>query len=115
MVISMGISEMREPTFLVLTALAAGPRHGYALIADAAQVSQGRVQLRAGTLYATLDRLRDEGLVEVDHEEVVSSRLRRYHRLTPAGTAALGEAADRAQRNAEVAVRRLHEARVVAL
>jgi len=112
MVTDMGMSEMREPTFLVLTALAAGPRHGYALIADAAQVSRGRVQLRAGTLYATLDRLRDEGLVEVDHEEAVSSRLRRYYRLTPAGTAGLAEAADRVQRNAEVAVRRLREARV---
>ncbi len=98
---------MREPTFLVLTALAAGPRHGYALIADAAEVSRGRVQLRAGTLYATLDRLREQGLVEVDREEVVNSRLRRYHRLTPAGAAGLAEAADRARSNADVAVRRL--------
>lgn len=102
---------MREPTFLVLTALAVGPRHGYALISDAAQVSQGRVQLRAGTLYATLDRLREQGLVEVDREEVVNSRLRRYYRLTSAGAAGLAEAAARVQRNADVAVRRLNAAR----
>ena len=78
-------SPMREPTFLVLTALAAGPQHGYAVIEDVAKMTGGRVRLRAGTLYAALDRLRTDGLIEVDREEVVQSRLRRYYRLTGVG------------------------------
>ena len=70
---------LREPTFLVLTALAADPQHGYAVIEDVARMTGGRVRLRAGTLYAALDRLRTEGLIEVARE-VVPSRLRRYYR-----------------------------------
>ncbi|WP_246268213.1 hypothetical protein [Acrocarpospora macrocephala] len=40
--------QMQEPTFLILTALAAGPQHGYGVIADVAEISGGRVVLRAG-------------------------------------------------------------------
>src|SRR5581483_5384921 len=68
---------MQEATFLILTALAAGSRHGYGILADVARISEGRVRLRAGTLYAALDRLRIDGLVEAGREEVVEGRLRR--------------------------------------
>ncbi len=44
-----------EPTFLILAALAAGPQHGYGIMTDVTAISKGRVQLRAGTLYAALD------------------------------------------------------------
>ncbi len=64
---------MQEPSFLILTALAAGPRHGYGIMGDVAQISDGRVKLRAGTLYAALDRLSADGLVEADREEVVDT------------------------------------------
>jgi histidinol-phosphate aminotransferase len=74
---------MQEPTFLILTALAAGPQHGYGIMTDVAQISAGRVRLRAGTLYAALDRLGEERQLELDHEEIVDARLRRYYRLTP--------------------------------
>ena len=72
---------VQEPTFLVLTSLAAGPQHGYGIMTDVTQISGGRVRLRAGTLYAAL--------VEVDREEIVNGRLRRYYRLTRAGRAVL--------------------------
>jgi DNA-binding PadR family transcriptional regulator len=98
---------MQEATFMILTALAAGSQHGYGIITDVAAISHGRVQLRAGTLYTALDRLRAEGLIEVDREEVVDSRLRRYYRLTPAGTERLAEEAARLQANAYVAMTRL--------
>jgi Transcriptional regulator PadR-like family len=74
---------MQEATFLILTALAAGSQHGYGIMTDVAQISGGRVRLRAGTLYAALDRLRHGQLIEVDREETVDSRLRRYYQLTP--------------------------------
>ena len=76
---------MQEATFLILTALAAGSQHGYGIIADVAQISDGRVRLRAGTFYSALDRLRLEGLIGVDRAEIVEGRLRRYYRLTPQG------------------------------
>ncbi|WP_106126081.1 PadR family transcriptional regulator [Pseudosporangium ferrugineum] len=98
---------MREPTFLVLTALAATPQHGYAVIEDVAKMTEGRVRLRAGTLYAALDRLRTEGLIEVDREEVVQSRLRRYYRLTGLGERRLADESARLRRQATLADGRL--------
>ena len=74
---------MQEATFLILTALAAGTQHGYGIISDVADISGGRVTLLAGTLYTALDRLRADGLIGVDREEIVDNRLRRYYRLTP--------------------------------
>lgn len=76
---------MREPTFWILTALTAGRRHGYGLIADTADLSHGRVRLRPTTLYAALDRLEDQGLVQADGEDIIDGRLRRYFTLTDLG------------------------------
>ncbi|WP_420801638.1 PadR family transcriptional regulator [Pseudofrankia asymbiotica] len=98
---------MREPTFLVLAALADGPRHGYGVIQEVETISKGRVRLRAGTLYAALDRLTADGLVRREREEVVAGRLRRYYELTDEGAVALAAQADRLRANAEEASRRL--------
>lgn len=104
---------MQEATFLILTSLAERSQHGYGIINDVAEISAGRVRLRAGTLYTALDRLRMDGLVEVDREEVVEGRLRRYYQLTPAGTKLLAAEAARLQANATVAMRRLNPLGVV--
>jgi DNA-binding PadR family transcriptional regulator len=101
---------LQEPSFLILTALVAAPQHGYGIMTEVAAISSGRVRLRAGTLYAALDRLRTDGLVEVDREEVVDTRLRRFYRLTPDGTRRLAAEAERLRRNAEAAVLRLRHA-----
>lgn len=98
---------MQEASFLILTALAGGSQHGYGIIADVAQISNGRVQLKAGTLYAALDRLTEEGLIDLDHEEIVDSRLRRYYRITHDGAERLTEEADRLSANAHAALIRL--------
>src|SRR6516225_4872642 len=104
---------MQETTFLILTALADGSQHGYGIIAEVQQISGGRVRLRAGTLYTALDRLRADGLTEVDREEIVDGRLRRYYRLTPAGTRRLAAEAARLQVNARAALARLKPSGVV--
>jgi len=101
---------MQEATFLILTALAAGRQHGYGIIADVREISGGRVRLRAGTLYTALDRLRADELIEIDREEIVDTRLRRYYRLTPAGSARLAAEAVRLQANAAAALSRLSPA-----
>jgi DNA-binding PadR family transcriptional regulator len=100
---------LREPTFLVLTALAEQPQHGYGVMEDVRRISDGRVRLRAGTLYAVLDRLRAEGLVEVDREEIVQSRLRRYYRITGQGAQRLAEEVARLRSNATAASARLRK------
>ena len=106
---------MQEATFLILTALADGNQHGYGIISEVAGISDGRVRLRAGTLYTALDRLKADGLIDVDREEVVDNRLRRYYRLTPEGTRRLGAEAARLQANAHAAMRRLNPSRNPAL
>jgi DNA-binding PadR family transcriptional regulator len=98
---------LQEPTFLILTALAAGTQHGYGIMTDVASISGGRVKLRAGTLYAALDRLTDEKLVEVDREEIVDARLRRYYRLTPPGAQRLAAEVERIRAHSAVAAQRL--------
>ena len=103
-------SGMQEPTFLILTALAAAPTHGYGVIRAVEQLSQGEVVLRPGTLYGALDRLTEQGLVELDHEEAVDGRLRRYYRLTESGVAALTAQVQRLRRNADAAAARLRPA-----
>jgi DNA-binding PadR family transcriptional regulator len=95
--------SLREPTFLILTALAAGAQHGYGIMTDVAEISGGRVRLRAGSLYAALNRLVMEGLVEFDREEIVDGRLRRYYRLTPSGAQRLAVEVEQLSRNTAVA------------
>ncbi len=98
---------MQEPTFWILTALAARPLYGYGVLQEVSALSQGEITLQVGTLYAALDRLYAEGLVEPDHDEVVNGRTRRYYRLTAGGVAALDAEAARLRRTAQTAARQL--------
>ena len=99
---------MQEATFLILTALADGSQHGYGILTDVQEISGGQVRLRPSTLYTALDRLRADELIGVDREEIVDGRLRRYYRLTPAGTKRLGDEAARLQAHAAAALTRLN-------
>ena len=104
---------LQEPAFLVLTSLAGGPQHGYGLVEDVLRVSDRQVRLHTGTLYAEVDAnvvmTGEGGLIEVDREEIVESRLRRYYRLTNAGAERLAAEAERMQRNASAATSRLQQ------
>lgn len=93
---------IREQTYFALAALMDGPLHGYAIIKRAEELSDGRVRMAAGTLYAALDRLSAEGLVRVLSEEVVNGRARRYYGLTDEGVAVLRAEADRMAQAARV-------------
>ena len=92
---------------MILTALAARPQHGYGIMTDVERISGGRVVLRAGTLYAALDRLSSDGWVAVDREEVVDGRLRRYYRLTEPGAARLAAEVEKLQAHTRAARQRL--------
>lgn len=103
----MTTAPLQEPTFLILTALAATPLHGYGIIREVETLSEGRVKLRAGTLYGALERLAGQGLVRADREEIVDGRLRRYYRISDEGANVLEREATRLARNANAAVARL--------
>ncbi len=91
---------LREPTHLILLSLVDAERHGYAIISEVEDLSDGRVTLGAGTLYGALDRLSSDGLVTATREEVIDGRNRRYYQLTEAGHTVLS--ADVAHRSALV-------------
>lgn len=101
---------MQEPTFFILTALVRTPLHGYGIMQAVEQLSRGRISLKAGTLYAALDRLTSEGLIAVDREEAVAGRLRRYYALSDNGRSKLETEVERMRSNASVAAARLREA-----
>jgi PadR family transcriptional regulator, regulatory protein PadR len=85
---------MTGQAFFVLTALADCPRHGYGIVGEVAELSQGRVRLKIGSLYGVLDRLAADGMIEPDREEAHDGRLRRYYRLTRDGRRALAQEAE---------------------
>jgi len=103
----MSQQEMREPTFLILSSLAGGSQHGYSIMQDIESLSDGRVAMRAGTLYAALDRLVGEGLIKDAGTEVVEGRLRRYYEITNHGAGKLEEEVVRLRANASRAASRL--------
>lgn len=98
---------LREPSFLVLTALVNQPLHGYALREAVAEASAGRVRLAVGSLYATLDRLAAHGWIEVVEEEVVNGRLRRTYKITGEGQRVLAAEVERMNSLVVEASRRL--------
>jgi DNA-binding PadR family transcriptional regulator len=55
---------LQEPTLIILLSLADGEKHGYAILKDVAEISNGKVRLSTGTLYEALARLLDQGLIE---------------------------------------------------
>lgn len=75
-----------DPPLLILTSLAAGPKHGYALQQDIAAFAG--VTLGPGTLYGAVARLEERGLIEA----LEASGRRRPYRLTAAGAETLEDA-----------------------
>ena len=80
----MTLPPLTEPVLLILLSLAEHPRHGYSILKDVEEVSDGRVALSTGTLYGALRRLLDEGWIE-RFEESDSTRGRQAYRLAPKG------------------------------
>jgi len=89
------------PATLILSSLADGPKHGYALTKDIEQFAS--VTLRPGTLYGALSRLDERGLIEA----LAGDGRRRPYRLTASGAEALERHLAAQRRVAEVGLRRL--------
>lgn len=75
-------------TFHILLALADGERHGYAIMQEVADRTGGGVRLGPGTLYGSLKRLLEQGIVEESDERAdpaLDDERRRYYRITRHG------------------------------
>jgi DNA-binding PadR family transcriptional regulator len=92
---------LRSVDFLVLLMLSQGERHGYGIMQDVAQHTEGATLLEAGSLYRTIRRLTEERLV-VESGRRPSPELdddrRRYYRLTPLGRRVVAAEAARLRR-----------------
>lgn len=75
---------LTEPVLLILLSLADQPRHGYSILKDVEEMSDGRVLLSTGTLYGALRRLLDGDWIE-RLEQKDNSRGKQAYRLTPRG------------------------------
>lgn len=74
----MSAGPLTEPVLLILLSLAEQPRHGYAILKDVEEMSNGRVKLSTGTLYGALCRLLEDGWIERYKEDEVSRGRQAY-------------------------------------
>ena len=77
-------------TFHILVALADDDRHGYAIIQDVEARTGGELRLSAGTLYRSIQRMLEQGLIVETRDRPSpedDDERRRYYRITPFGTA----------------------------
>jgi DNA-binding PadR family transcriptional regulator len=90
-----------DPVVLVLTSLAEGPKHGYAITRDVAETVA--IRLGPGTLYGVLARLEGDGLIEA----LPAQGRRRPYRITAEGQRVLAGQARQMRRIADLGLRRL--------
>jgi len=93
--------DLTEPAVLVLTSLADGPKHGYALARDIESFSGAR--LGPGTLYGALSRLEERGWIEA----LPAQDRRRPYRITAAGAQCLASHLETASAVTATGLRRL--------
>jgi DNA-binding PadR family transcriptional regulator len=94
------------PVFQILLSLADQDLHGYAIIKDIRERTEGEVDLTASTLYAALKRLLDAGHVEELDERPAADEddaRRRYYRITPDGLRAARQETARLVRAVDMA------------
>jgi DNA-binding PadR family transcriptional regulator len=81
---------LQPATFHILIALAGDDMHGYAIIQDVAARTSGELRLSAGTVYRSIQRMLEQGLIIETRERPApeyDDERRRYYRITPFGTA----------------------------
>jgi DNA-binding PadR family transcriptional regulator len=90
---------LTEATFFILLSLAPGAKHGYGIMQEVEQLSDGRLRLSTGTLYGALKRLLDIGwILKVEHpEDSAPPRERRLYQLSDSGRRVLRAETERMQ------------------
>ena len=94
------MTTLTPAVFHILLALADQDRHGYGIMLEIAQRTNQQVQMGPGTLYGTLKRMLEGGLIEESDERIdpdLSDERRRYYRITRQGRRAAAAEAERLQ------------------
>ena len=77
---------LQPTTFHILLSLTDEDRHGYAIILEVSRRTQGELKLSAGTLYRSIQRMVESGLItEIRTRPEFDDERRRYYRITPLG------------------------------
>jgi len=102
---------LREPTFFILLSLSPGPKHGYAILKEVNNLSEGRVKLSTGTLYGAIKRLLDQDWIRRVDDPIPndSDRERKFYDLTELGRRALNSEIARLRKLVSVAVSKTAE------
>ena len=82
------LTPLTPAVFYILFALASSEKHGYEIMKQVKQESQGQIKMGTGTLYGSLKRMLDDGLIEEAGEKpdpTHADERRRYYRLTDLG------------------------------
>ena len=101
---------LSEQTFYILLSLLPQPRHGYAILKDIQQLSDGRLLISVSTLYTSLKRLLEQGWIEraeLKKQDEKIGRPRKQYKLTHTGRSFLIAEAKRLQMLIQVANQRL--------
>jgi DNA-binding PadR family transcriptional regulator len=96
--------------FHALVALASEPRHGYAIAQEVEELTEGRVVMGPGTLYGSLQRMTEVGLIQETEnpgDGGLHADRRKYYRVTPLGQAALRAESERLLRTLAVVQERM--------
>ena len=80
-------SPLTEATFFILLSLAPAPKHGYAIMKEVRNLSNGRIKFSTGTLYGAIRRLLEQGWIKrvTDPEPNPTDRERKAYALTDKG------------------------------
>jgi DNA-binding PadR family transcriptional regulator len=103
------VPPLTPAVFHILLALSTGERHGYGIMKQVEADSQGKVSMGPGTLYGSLKRMLDAGLVQESDKRVdpeMDDQRRIYYQITAMGAEVLASELDRYQRIVTIAQQR---------
>jgi DNA-binding PadR family transcriptional regulator len=105
------IAPLTEATFFILLSLSPAPKHGYAILKEVRDLSNGRIKFSTGTLYGAIRRLLEQGWIErvADPEPNPTNRERKAYTLTDKGRKIVNVEVERLKSLLNVAEQRTSE------
>ena len=94
---SIPTSPLTEATFFILLSLSPSPKHGYAIMKEVKELSNGRIKFSTGTLYGAIKRLLEQGWIKrvADPEPNLTERERKAYMLTDKGSKVISAEVER--------------------